>query len=162
MFTRHYSINEIMKQLLSYIRATENGGTSQLNDIATSLEQANNAVDLSLSYADCYHAIDIDRLIPVLDELQSVIVDLARLAKKHGEISVYCVQLCLEIGSNIMPNWLNIRQVQRKLLSVQNNSKADSSLLPAAKDSARQIEDIVVQCSITSCRTRALKLCLQH
>jgi hypothetical protein len=77
-----------MKQLLSYSRATENGGTSQLDDVATSLEQANNAVDLALSYADCYHAIDIDRLIPVLDELQSVIVDLARLAQKDGEIFV--------------------------------------------------------------------------
>ncbi|KAL3787416.1 hypothetical protein HJC23_001813 [Cyclotella cryptica] len=126
-------LDEIKMTLLSCSRATENGGKSQVNDVAINLEQANNAVDQAFSYAECYHAIDIDRLVSVLDEVQSVIVDLARLSKKA---------------------------VQRKLMSLQNDSKADHSVLSEAEDAASQIESIVVKCTSAACRTRALKLCL--
>ena len=80
------------EQLLAYNRSTENGVKSQLSDVATCLEQANNAVDRAFSFAECYHAIDINRLISVMDEVQSAIVDLARLAKKACEISLHNVQ----------------------------------------------------------------------
>ena len=50
---------------------------NQSDDFTKSFNQRNNAVTLSLSYAECYPGIDILHLIPVLDELQSLIVELA-------------------------------------------------------------------------------------
>jgi hypothetical protein len=59
---------------------------SELEDIVKSLDQGSNSVIQALSYGESYPGIDIIRLIPVLDELHSTVVELARMAEKPGEL----------------------------------------------------------------------------
>jgi hypothetical protein len=73
--------------VLSSLEISKNlSSCSQLEDIAMSLDRGSNVVVKSLSYSECYPAIDIFQLIHILDELQSTIVDLARLSRKPSEL----------------------------------------------------------------------------
>ena len=61
---------------------------SQLEDGAKRLDQGSNAIARALSYGECYPAINISQLIPVLNEVQSVIVDLSHLAYRPGKRNI--------------------------------------------------------------------------
>ena len=142
-----------------------------MDDLAKSLDEGNNAVTLSLSYAECYPGIDIVHLIPVLDELQSSIVELAHLIQKPGkhvstskEISAHknnshTVELIIIFNPQSI---LFYHKVQRTLLAIQADSKADHSVLQAAEDSALKIDSIVTKCRISAYNTRALKQVLSQ
>ena len=84
MFILHIEMIFVPHYLCSNKIAEDLFSCSKLDEI-TSLEQGCNAIAQSFSYGECYHAIDIIRLIPLLYELQSSIVQLAFLTQKPSE-----------------------------------------------------------------------------
>ena len=60
-----------------------------MDDTVERIDNATNAVMQSFSYGECYPAIDILRFITVLDQIQSGVVELARLSHKPGAHSMY-------------------------------------------------------------------------
>ena len=115
LLSRH-SLSELQKYLSVYKddNATADGtaGKPQLEDVVTSLTQANSAADRSWSFATCYPRVDVDSLISVLHDLRSILCEIA----------------CFHKAS-----------VKRKILAVRADPKAKPQALLTAEEELKQI-----------------------